>query len=50
MNDKVKAQRELSRIRIKEKDKYWVHYCPVDKTVISNLKGEPCNWCDTKED
>ena len=32
-----------------DKPKYWTHYCPEEKTVISNLSGEPCNWCDTPE-
>lgn len=30
-------------------DREWQHYCPVEHTVISNLRGEPCNWCDTQE-
>lgn len=27
----------------------WSHYCPEERTWLSNLQGEPCNWCDTKE-
>jgi|TARA_B110000908_G_C10267733_1_gene466231 hypothetical protein len=28
----------------------WSHYCIIDRTLMSNLKGEPCNWCEAKED
>ena len=27
----------------------WHHYCHCEKVVLGNLRGEPCNWCDTPE-
>jgi len=27
----------------------WAHYCKAEKTWLSNLIGEPCNWCGCTE-
>lgn len=27
----------------------WAHYCEIEKAWLSNLIGEPCNWCGCTE-
>ena len=27
----------------------WTHYCEAEKAWLSNLIGEPCNWCGCTE-
>jgi len=27
----------------------WAHYCEAEKAWLSNLIGEPCNWCGCTE-
>jgi len=29
---------------------FWSHYCTVDKAMTDTLVGEPCTWCDARED
>lgn len=48
--NKAYYESQLNKPRIEnDTQKTWSHYCPEEKTWLSNLQGEPCNWCDTQE-
>lgn len=37
------------RIFGKKEDDFWTHDCPMDRTSISIVKGQHCNWCGINE-
>lgn len=47
---KVYYENALKKHTVKEDQmRTWTHYCPEERTWLSNLQGESCNWCDTPE-
>jgi len=39
----------MKEISWRNPDGSWSHYCVPEQDIISNLSGDPCNWCDVCE-
>jgi len=45
----ILKERKMKEISWRNPDGSWSHYCVPEQDIISNLQGDPCNWCDVKE-